>query len=191
MAKDGAPIYPFQNDQGVSAWSNCEVDYCNAHAGKGEDYHYHGDPFGDRCAYSLSDYSGNHPPKVGMGADGYPVNGRYTASNQDGITVDLDACNGHSHGSFGYHYHANQVSITQGSDTWTEYRIGPTQCWGGNINEIPDFWASDDPAKLQIAYDTSKTNPKYCAFKRSDYERFRPCCGSTQFWTAQGVTLNT
>lgn len=142
MAKDGTPIYPYQNDRGESAWDSCELDYCNAHAGKGEDYHLHGDPFGSKCLYDSSDYSGNHPPTVGMGADGYPIHGRYTQSGQDGITTDLDGCNGHSHGFFGYHYHANQVQVIDGSDSWTEYRIGPTQCWGGDINEISNFWSA-------------------------------------------------
>jgi hypothetical protein len=107
MASDGVPIYPYQNDQGVSAWDSCELDYCNAHAGKGVDYHYHGDPFGDRCMYNINEYTGNHPPKVGMGADGYPVYGRYTAAGQLGLSVDLDGCNAHSHSPYGYHYHAN------------------------------------------------------------------------------------
>lgn len=31
---------------------SCEVDVCNGHAGKGLDYHLHGDPFGPQCLYS-------------------------------------------------------------------------------------------------------------------------------------------
>jgi hypothetical protein len=27
---------------GQLTWISCEVDKCNAHSGKGEDYHYHG-----------------------------------------------------------------------------------------------------------------------------------------------------
>jgi hypothetical protein len=65
MAKDGVPIYPYYDNRKVTAWDSCEVDFCNAHSGKGEDYHYHGDPFGDRCAYSSSDYTESHPPFVG------------------------------------------------------------------------------------------------------------------------------
>lgn len=86
MALNGVPIYPFQNNRGESAWDSCEVDYCNAHAGKGEDYHYHGDPFGSNCAYTDASYTNNHPSKVGMGADGYPIHGRYTTDSQLGIT---------------------------------------------------------------------------------------------------------
>ena len=47
MARNGVPIYPYKNTRGESVWSRCEADYCNAHSGKGEDYHYHGDPFGE------------------------------------------------------------------------------------------------------------------------------------------------
>lgn len=140
MAKDGVPIYPAQNNRGVSAWDSCEVDYCNAHSGRGEDYHYHGDPFGTKCAYKASDYSGSHAPLIGYAADGFGIYGRYTTSSQDGISTDLDACLGHSHDALGYHYHANQKSVTSGSDTWTEYQVGPLICWKGDVDKIDGFW---------------------------------------------------
>ena len=94
MMKDGVPIYPYFDDRKQTAWDSCEVDFCNAHSGKGEDYHYHGDPFGEKCAYSDRDYSGVHPPHVGWSMDGYPVYGRYISdrSYNDGIDVDLDGC---------------------------------------------------------------------------------------------------
>lgn len=62
MAKNGVPIYPYMNNRGESVWDSCEADFCNAHAGKGEDYHYHGNPFGSRCVYSEDDYTTSHPP---------------------------------------------------------------------------------------------------------------------------------
>ena len=42
----GLPIFPAYNDQATLAWNACEMDACNAHVGKGFDYHYHGDPSG-------------------------------------------------------------------------------------------------------------------------------------------------
>lgn len=149
MAKNGVPIYPYNNDQGQSVWQNCEADYCNAHAGKGEDYHYHGDPFGSKCIYDEDDYSGDHPPKIGMGADGYPIYGRHIEDDMDGASTNLDSCNGHSHGDYGYHYHASQNTVSKtlvgekSASEFTEYRVGPTVCWGGRIGDIPNFWAPD------------------------------------------------
>jgi hypothetical protein len=91
----------------LTAWESCESDLCNAHAGKGGDLHYHGDPFGDTCAYSDDEYSGSHPPQMGVAMDGYPIHGRYISAEEyaDGIETDLDACYGHDHGDYGYHYH--------------------------------------------------------------------------------------
>jgi hypothetical protein len=46
------------------------MDRCNAHVGRGYDYHYHGDPYGTAakpCVYSASDYATvtSHPPFLG------------------------------------------------------------------------------------------------------------------------------
>lgn len=200
MAKNGVPIYPFNNDTGDSVWKNCEADYCNAHAGKGEDYHYHGDPYGSKCIYKDSDYSGDHPPKIGMGMDGYTIYGRHIRSGMEGSTVDLDDCNGHTHGSYGYHYHADQRQVTaqlvgtNSDTTYTEYHVGPSICWGGNINNISNFWDPNvvkSDGTQQVNYDMSKSNPKYCPRGRSDYEQLRPCCGSTEYYVEDCGAINT
>jgi hypothetical protein len=50
----------------MAAATSCEIDRCNSHSGKGEDYHMHGDPFGHKCLYSEDDYEGlDHPPLIG------------------------------------------------------------------------------------------------------------------------------
>ena len=92
MVKNGVPLYPFLNNNAVSAWESCEADFCNAHAGRGEDYHYHGDPFGSKCVYGPDDYTGSHPPQVGISLDGYLIHGRHMTNSGDGISVDLDDC---------------------------------------------------------------------------------------------------
>ncbi len=71
VSVSGLPMYPPYNDQSGLTWLSCEMDGCNAHAGKGFDYHYHGDPFhatSGKCMYSTSDYSGPtvHPPLIGF-----------------------------------------------------------------------------------------------------------------------------
>ena len=73
---NGLPIFPPYNNNAEFTWAACEVDACNAHAGQGFDYHYHGDPFGSSCAYNSSDYSSDtsaHPPLIGYSLDGYEV----------------------------------------------------------------------------------------------------------------------
>lgn len=81
---------------------------CNAHVGKGFDYHYHGDPFGtpDRpCMYGASDYDSvtAHPPLIGWGADGFNIYGRYLDTTAPGYSVALDVCGGHRHDNYGYY----------------------------------------------------------------------------------------
>ena len=156
MSKDGVPLYPYFDNVLRTAWDSCESDLCNAHAGKGEDYHYHGDPFGDTCAYGSADYTGTHPPQMGWGMDGYPVYGRHISNSEynDGITVDLDDCQGHEHDAYGYHYHGTQVEIVDGSNEWTEWRIGPSVCWKGDITLIENFWETEND---QVHYDRSMT----------------------------------
>lgn len=78
MATNGVPIYPYLDSDGTTTWANCGVDYCNARAGTGENYHYKGDPFGEDCLYDDAGYADlTHPPQIGIGLDGYPIHGRY------------------------------------------------------------------------------------------------------------------
>ena len=144
MAIDGVPMFPNYNNRGQPAWVSCEVDRCNAHSGKGDDYHYHGDPYGTKCLYSDSDYEGlTHPPVIGFALDGHHIHGRYIDMSQDGTDVALDSCGGHSHTVDGvgdvYHYHpeveenltTNTLDgVNEGSNfTYIAYRLAPTTCW--------------------------------------------------------------
>ena len=190
MVKNGVPLFPFFNNAGRTVWEVCEADFCNAHSGKGEDYHYHGDPYGEKCVYGPDDYDiqENHPPVVGYSLDGYPIHGRYNTDSGRGMNVDLDECNGHEHNHYGYHYHADQGTATHRSYTWTEFRLGPTHCWHGDINNIPHFWERTDS---QANYDLSRLSPNFCPVSRSDYEDIRPCCGMTEYHAEPGLTLST
>lgn len=104
-ALNGVPWYN-SFPGGMYTWAMCEVDKCNAHAGQGFDYHYHGDPFGPQCMYSASDYTNTsvHPPLIGYGADGYPIFGRHLSSSAPGYSVALDECGGHVHSGIGDSY---------------------------------------------------------------------------------------
>ena len=91
---------------GYQSWIECSLDNCNGHVPIGFGYHYHGDPF--NCMYNITDYPTptSHPPVIGFGVDGFLIYGRYLDISAPGASIPLDICGGHSHGSFGYHYHA-------------------------------------------------------------------------------------
>ena len=117
-------------------WLVCELDGCNAHVGMGFDYHYHGDPF--ECMYSNIDYSfpASHPPLIAIGMDGLKVYGRHLSVAAEGYSIPLDICGGHSHGSYGYHYHSQvlRFNVTKNGNglyvgqTITGAVAGPYQC---------------------------------------------------------------
>lgn len=202
---NGVPIYPNEDNRGETIQDSCEADRCMAHVGRGADYHYHGDPFGATCMYHDTNYTGSHPMLIGWGSDGPGIYGRYTAATQEGRSVDLDDCGGHTHTDFGYHYHPNVVEKKHsGSVTYEAPLISPMNCWKGNISQIQNFWMepqqwrafvenvgkTENPgAPTQLNYDNSKTNPPYTPSKRSDAAQISPCCSSTEYYTAPGVVL--
>lgn len=164
-------------------WDICEVDNCNAHVGKGGDYHYHGDPYGSHCLYSAAAEESNHPSLYGYSLDGIPIHGRYTKESQDSQALPLDRCGGHSHGSYGYHYH----SEVDTSGSFVKYMQGPSGCWKGDITKIANFW---DNSGRQANYDNAKSPSRYVVSQRSDYESLRPCCGSADYYVTGEVKLN-
>jgi hypothetical protein len=83
----------------------------------------------------------------------------------DGYTVDLDNFGGHSHDSYGYHYHCHTVvnnasnNIDTNLDGAVDYTIHVLMkgAWKGNVNNIPEFW------------DTSLLAPAYSLSQKSQY----------------------
>eukprot|EP00743_Colponemidia_sp_Colp-15_P007064 GILK01007622.1.p1 GENE.GILK01007622.1~~GILK01007622.1.p1 ORF type:complete len:406 (-),score=30.97 GILK01007622.1:187-1383(-) len=192
VAINGVPIYPATDASYLLSWAFCEMDACSAHAGKGGDYHYHGDPFGADCLYTASDVSAdNHPILIGWAVDGPSVYGRYTTASQPGVNVALDNCGGHDHDSYGYHYHASvETDHTYNSNSYTAYFPGPKYCWRANISAIPNFWQSD---YNQILYDNSKIGPTmFDLASRGDYQQLLPCCTtpSAQIHKGTGVSMS-
>lgn len=192
VAVDGTPIFANYNNRGGFAWESCELDVCNAHSGKGEDYHLHGDPFGSKCMYSSDDYeSVTHPPVIGFAFDGYPIHGRHIQAGYLGEDVALDGCGGHDHDGIGYHYHAHTVQDqtaskldgTSGSNfQYNQYLIAPTTCWRGNVDVIDNFWGGG-----QANYDRSKN---MVVSGWSDLEQLRPCCATSKYYVAAGIAID-
>lgn len=90
-------IYTPQNDPKLIG----ELDDCGGHSGRGDDYHYHAGPL---CLLDkLGEKTGG---VVAYALDGYPVMEFHDAGEQ--LPTDLDACNGHTLGTLGYHYHLTE-----------------------------------------------------------------------------------
>lgn len=86
-----------------------ELDVCNGHAGRADDYHYHAAPI---CMMSdqSSSYWDTHP--IGWALDGFGIFGY---NNPDGTTATRDAiCGGntltHQNAPSGYAYHVTDTS---------------------------------------------------------------------------------
>ncbi len=86
-----------------------ELDICNGHAGRGDDYHYHAAPVCMMAGQAAS-YWNTHP--VGWALDGFAIFGY---NNADGTVASRDGvCGGNTsavaNGPSGYSYHVTDAS---------------------------------------------------------------------------------
>lgn len=176
---NGQEIFPIYNNRAMLTPEVCEVDSCNEHVGGGGGQpHLHGDPFGSshgtKCLYSVANYSSltAHPPQIGWSLDGYSIYGRHLDYQAEGWPSNaLDQCGGHSHGTYGYHYHTQVISAVTDSGAsngvagvaYPSFSPGVNKCWKGNITAIK-IWSRD--ASL-----------------------VQPCCGMGQFYTGPGISI--
>ncbi len=112
IAVNGVPIYDYtsQNTNDLAAYDprfdtklTGELDHCNGHSGRGDDYHYHAEP---TC---MMDAMKNKGPAaiIGWAFDGYPIYGK---QNPDGSAIapgTLNVCNGQPDDAYGFRYHAS------------------------------------------------------------------------------------
>jgi len=159
VAVDGSPIYPVLNNTLVTTQSNAEITTVGNHVGQGMGLHYHADGHiamnNDLQLYNINDYkpvagvARTHPPLIGFGLDGVALFGVYESlyPAMDGYADTLDAWGGHSHGTYGYHYHAHLVTAADASPVY-ELDVLMKGAWRGKINAIPEFWdlAHHEPA---------------------------------------------
>ncbi len=114
VAVNGVPIYDYssQGTNDVNVYDpkfdtklTGELDLCNGHSGRGDDYHYHAAP---SCMILAMKNKG--PAAIlGWGFDGYPL---YGNTNPDGTPIaagELDVCNAKSDPTFGYRYHTSDA----------------------------------------------------------------------------------
>ena len=178
---DGVSLYPVLNNTLTTAHKSSEITSTGIHVGQGMGLHYHANGYSAKsttnnlCLYNDNDYTNRyHPPLIGFGLDGIALYGIYKSnySSMHGYSVALDSFGGHSHGSYGYHYHAHTIqnSTTSNIDTITDGTIATTYkihalmkgAWKGKINDIPDFWDSDHGSHHQYA-------PEYSLSQKSKY----------------------
>jgi hypothetical protein len=157
VALDGVVVYPSLNNTLAFAQSAGEISRFGHHSGRGLGVHYHADSYGADGdllnLYSGHDYTGSHPPVVTLGFDGVAGYGRYLDSldAMAGADIALDEFGGHEHGDYGYHYHAESLSMTAsvpggGDVDFTVHTLPPKGAWAGRISDIPDFWDGRGPA---------------------------------------------
>ena len=173
----GQDIFPVYNNRGTLTPEQCEADGCNQHVGReGGQPHLHGDPFGPTCFYSAANYSSlaAHPPLIGYAVDGHGIFGRHLSESAPGYSDTLDVCGGHSHGAYGYHYHAQVVNATtdtiaaQGVRPGLSFPVGTPgvyQCFRGNLSADP---------YLNVRFNVPDA----------------ACCGSTAAYVKAGFTFN-
>ena len=101
IAANGIAIFNPHNNTGALSYEKGELDTYGGHCGKADDYHYHIIP--THLSSIFGGPLGNDVP-VAWSLDGYPY---YGFLEPDGTAQQpLDSSGGHSHGSYGYHYHA-------------------------------------------------------------------------------------
>lgn len=112
VAVNGVPIYdysaageldPTEYDPRVDTVITGQLDVCNGHAGRGDDYHYHAAP---TCMIDAMPNKADNPI-IGWGFDGYPLFGD---NNPDGTAIAagaLGACNEQADTTFGWRYHTS------------------------------------------------------------------------------------
>jgi len=148
IAIDGVKIYPAINNTLAYAPAAGEITSSGAHVGQGGSLHWHADGHGFNGnginLYNLADYSnsqGNattHPPIIGFSYDGIAIYGKYEGSfnSMEGYSLALDEYGGHSHGDYGYHYHAHAKQIENGSNDFKQHFL-MVGAWKGKINTLP------------------------------------------------------
>jgi hypothetical protein len=81
-------------------------------------------------------------------------------------TLELDEYGAHTHGDYGYHYHANPVSSqdipcyakTNNSETYPVYAL-LYGSWAGNVTNVPYFTSMDKPSQqnVYVGFATNKS----------------------------------
>jgi len=161
VAVNGVPIYDYssQGTNDLSAYDakfdtvlTGELDQCNGHSGRGDDYHYHASP---KCMIAAMANAG--PGAIlGWAFDGYPI---YGSTNPDGSAIaagELDVCNGKGDATFGYRYHTSSghpyiIQCLSGAfDLTKAVKVSPLSKLGGGGGRPPGEKAPGGVTNLKL-----------------------------------------
>lgn len=207
VAVNGVPIYDYssqgmldvnQYDPNADTLKLGQLDKCNGHAGRGDDYHYHAAP---TC---LMESMKNKGPAaiVGWALDGYPI---YGNDNPDGTPImkgDLDVCNGQEDATFGRRYHTSDAPpyivqcLTGKVDESKLPRVPPldAQAGGGKPPGVPPQGGVQDLAFVEAPDGTRTMTYSYQG--KSYHIQYKPsatdgCWDFEQQTVTNGGTVET
>ena len=155
----GAVMFPVYNNTLVPSQAMAELSAGGCHVGQGGGGpHCHADGYassGVNGVYNDTDYvAQTHPPLIGFGYDGIALFGRYRSTDASllGYSSALDAWGGHTHGTAGYHYHAdNSVTktVANGGAAYT-IRSLIRGAYRGNTKTFPFALGSRTPGNVYL-----------------------------------------
>lgn len=142
LAANGIPIFNPRNNTGAFSQAIGELDIYGGHCGRADDYHYHIAPV------HLQSILGVSKP-VAWALDGYPI---YGYTEPDGSArLALDSDGGHTHGTWGYHYHAIGSDATGPQNPYLMNAFhGTVVNYGGQVDPQPAV-TSVEPDGLPLA----------------------------------------
>jgi len=129
LASNGIPIFNPRNNTGQFSYAIGELDIYGGHCGRADDYHYHIAPVHLQSVLGVS-------KPVAWALDGYPI---YGYTEPDGSArLALDADGGHTHGTWGYHYHAVGSDATGPQSPYLMNAFhGTVVNYGGQVDPQP------------------------------------------------------
>lgn len=193
LAANGIPIFNPRNNTGQFSYSIGELDIYGGHCGRGDDYHYHIAPV------HLQSILGVDKP-IAWALDGYPI---YGYTEPDGTPrLPLDADGGHTHGIWGYHYHAigSQATGPQNPFLMNAFH-GTVVNFGGQVDPQPSA-LTFAPAGVPLAGASiiASTRPNRDAFSMTyrigavsynvNYQINRTTRTITEHWEGPSGTTN-
>lgn len=157
LASNGIPIFNPRNNTGQFSYAIGELDIYGGHCGRADDYHYHIAPVHLQSVLGVS-------KPVAWALDGYPI---YGYTEPDGSArLPLDADGGHTHGTWGYHYHAIGSDATGPQSPYLMNAFhGTVVNYGGQVDPQPSalsFMPAGNP--LAGARITASSRPSADSF---------------------------
>lgn len=193
IAVNGVPIYDYSSqgtldlaayDPKFDTLLTGELDQCNGHSGRGDDYHYHAAP---TCMMQVMRNKG--PAAIlGWAFDGYPI---YGNTNPDGSAIssgELDVCNAKADAVFGYRYHTSARApyiiqcLTGTFDMTKAPRVSPLTKLGGGGGRAPGQKPPGGVQNLKLVEETDGTRTMTYTHQGTTYSIAYKPSSTTNCW---------